>query len=193
MGPRDTAICRRAQIEGWWSVQSLAPRPRIRCLPDPVGPSCATPLPGRNAATGPISGVAGLSVTSETGTLPPSTDPPRITTAHCGMRRATMAVLARYPNNSANRADALGARALLGAARRLGTLVTWGKHHCQEAGMLRATARLRGPTGTPHLADAGPHSGSSGAHLSRSQPASRPSRVARDPVHVTGVPRAIMG
>ena len=35
-------------------------------------------------------------------------------TAPRGMRRATLAVLARYPDNSANRADALGARAQLG-------------------------------------------------------------------------------
>ena len=80
-------------MEGW-SVQSLAPRPPMRSLPNGVGPSCATLLPGSNAATGPIAGVTGLSVTSETGTLSPP-----IRTQSCatrtqpagGMRRATLA------------------------------------------------------------------------------------------------------
>ena len=40
-----------------------------------------------------------------------------------GMWRATFGGVNRYPNNSANRADALGARALSGVARRRRTLI----------------------------------------------------------------------
>ena len=67
-------------------------------------------------------------------------------TAPRGMRQATLAVLARYPNNSANRADALGARAPLGVARRLGTLVTWGR-----ASLLGRSACLGRPRGSVDL------------------------------------------
>ena len=62
---------------------------RDEVLPNAVGPSCATPLPGRNAATD--HGVAGLSVASETATLVPPADPTRhVVTAREGMRWATL-------------------------------------------------------------------------------------------------------
>ena len=63
----------------------------MRFLPNAVGPSCATPFPGRDAATD-LYGVAGLSVTSETGTLVPPAGPMRTeNTAREGIRRATLA------------------------------------------------------------------------------------------------------
>ena len=87
-GLRDTAACTIAQ-EGE-QFRSLAPRPAMRYLPNAVGPSCATPFPGRDAATD--HGVAGLSVTSETGTLVPPAGPMRTeNTAREGIRRATLA------------------------------------------------------------------------------------------------------
>ena len=59
-------------------------------MPNAVGPGCATPLPGRIAATD--HGVTGLSVASETATLVPPADPTRhVVTAREGMRRATLA------------------------------------------------------------------------------------------------------
>ena len=79
-------------------------------------------------------------------------------TAHTGMRRATMAGLARYP--ARGRPGSTGPFGCRASSRNLLTHATG--HHCQETGMLRATARLRGPTGSSRLAGAGPHSGGTG-------------------------------
>ena len=87
--------------------------------PDGVVPSCATPLPGSIAATD--HGVAGLSVASETGTLVRPRGPNCCASLHSPQRgyvASDVGGVSGYPNNSANRADDLGAPASSGVARR---------------------------------------------------------------------------
>ena len=120
----------------------------MRNLPNAVGPRCATPLPGRDAATD--HGVAGLSVALGTGTLVPPAGPTcaSLLSPQGGMWRATFGGVNRYPNNSANRADALGARALSGVARRRRTLIAPAQiaYLRGKAAWLGRTTESHGPT-----------------------------------------------
>ena len=157
----------------------------MRSLPNGVGPSCATPLPGSNAATGPIAGVTGLSVTSETGTLSPP-----IRTQSCATRT--------QPAGGMRRATLAGSAGIQIARRTARTLWEhwpyWvsrvdseplgrcGGHHCREADKLRATVRPTGPRGRRTLRIRA-HEAGVGAHTQSCLPESQPS-----PGHTAGDP-----